>query len=116
MIKYDKLLLLVPLTPGPWIKKMRVSGQTAVRNEIPEKFQGNVRSLEVFLFFLVGPDTAVPDIDPPDDTLPDIDPPDDRFPIVGCPDDRFRTAKRASGRAISGNHHRGGQYREDLSR
>ena len=27
------------------------------------------------LLLLVGPDTAVPDIDPPDDALPDIDPP-----------------------------------------
>jgi hypothetical protein len=26
-------------TPGPWIKKMGVSGQTAVRNEIPEKLR-----------------------------------------------------------------------------
>jgi len=66
---------------------------------------------------LVGPDTAVPDIDPPRWCPPQYwTPPDDRFPILGCPDDRLWVRNRHRGRAVSGNHHRGRQYREDLSR
>ena len=81
MQAFDDSLLVAAL---PHLVDHRSPGQQTDPHLAPGRAQGATGL--IFLLLLVGPDTAVPDIDPPDDTLPDIDPPDDRFPIMGCPD------------------------------